>query len=256
MSKLPPSIRTASAKARGVKRSVEAPRYGEGRRILCEASLAEARAALLASDPYGLGQIVSENAATSLRSREPGFTGLVAIVVAQQVSVASARAIFARLEARLRPLTPEAVLAAGETVLRECGLSGPKLRAVTAVAQAVSDGLDLAALADRPAADAHRELVAVKGIGPWTADIFLMLSVGHPDAFPSGDLALQEAARLALKLEARPDARELERLADPWRPRRGVAARILWDYYLAMKSRAGVIDFSAPLQLAKAGGPE
>ncbi len=117
---------------------------------------------------------------------------------------------------------------------------------MTAIAEAVArDGLDLGALARVEAADAHRALVAVKGVGPWTADIFLLFCLGHPDAFPAGDLALQEAAKLALDLKTRPDARKLEKLAERWRPYRGVAARMLWAYYKVAKQRAGVVDLSA-----------
>jgi len=188
------------------------------------------------------------------RRREPGFAGLAAIIVSQQVSVASANAIFGRLEAALAPLSAEAALAAGEEILRGCGLSGPKIRALTAVAEAVAGrGLDLAALAHMPAPEAHRALVAVKGIGPWTADIFLLFCLGHPDAFPAGDLALQEAAKLALDLKTRPDALKLERHAERWRPYRGVAARMLWAYYRVAKQRAGVIDLDAASRLAETG---
>ena len=179
-----------------------------------------------------------------LRRREPGFAGLAAIIVSQQVSVASAAAIFARVEARFRPLTPEAIFEADEETLRGCGLSGPKLRALVSAAQAVADGLDLTALAALPAPEAHRALVAVKGIGPWTADIFLLFCLGHPDAFPVGDLALQEAAKLALGLRKRPDPAKLEKLAERWRPFRGVAARMLWAYYGAVKARAGVVNLA------------
>ena len=195
-----------------------------------------------ALDPETIALLLEIGGPPPLRRREPGFAGLAAIVVSQQVSVASAAAIFARLEARFQPLTPQAVLAADEATLRGCGLSGPKLRALRSVAQAVADGLDLAALADLPAPEAHRALVAVKGIGPWTADIFLLFCLGHPDAFPAGDLAMQEAAKLALNLRTRPDAARLERIAERWRPLRGVAARMLWSYYQAVKARAGVLD--------------
>ena len=90
------------------------------------------------------------------------------------------------------------------------------------------------------AEDAHKALVAVKGVGPWTADIFLLFCLGHPDAFPAGDLALQEAAKLALNLKRRPDAARLERIAERWRPWRGVAARMLWAYYRGVKARSGM----------------
>ncbi len=246
-----PAAKKAAAKKpkrRSAKRkaapAVE-PRYEPGRLIACEDSLSEAAAALRALDPATIGRLIEIGGAPPLRRREPGFAGLAAIIVSQQVSVASARAIFGRFEARLQPLSAQSVLSAGEAVLRECGLSGPKIRAVTAAATAIAGGLDLAALAELPAPEAHRALVAVKGIGPWTADIFLLFCLGHPDAFPAGDLALQEAARLALDLAARPDARALEAVAERWRPFRGVAARMLWAYYGALKSRAGVVDLDA-----------
>jgi len=108
-------------------------------------------------------------------------------------------------------------------------------------AQAIAeDGLDLAGLGALDAEDAHNALVAVKGVGPWTADVFLLFCLGHPDAFPAGDVALQEAAKLALNLKRRPDAERLERIAERWRPLRGVAARMLWAYYRGVKARAGM----------------
>ncbi len=228
-----------------------APRYEPGRLIDCEAALAEASAALLALDRETIGRLLEIGGPPPLRRREPGFAGLAAIIVSQQLSVASASAIFGRLEAALAPLSAEATLAAGEPLLRACGLSGPKIRALTAAAEAVArQNLDLAALAHLPAPDAHRALVAVKGVGPWTADIFLMFCIGHPDAFPAGDLALQEAAKLALGLKKRPDARKLEKIAERWRPYRGVASRMLWAYYRVAKRRAGVIDLAPTPDLA------
>jgi DNA-3-methyladenine glycosylase II len=125
--------------------------------------------------------------------------------------------------------------------LRACGLSNAKIRALRAVAKAViEDGLDLEALGALDAEDAHKALVAVKGVGPWTADIFLLFCLGHADAFPAGDLALQEAAKLALNLKQRPDSGRLERMAERWRPLRGVAARMLWAYYRGVKARSGM----------------
>src|SRR5579872_5775182 len=110
------------------------------------------------------------------------------------------------------------------------------MRALRALAEAIHGGsLDLAGLARLAGKDAHRALVAVKGIGPWTADIFLLFCLGHPDAFPAGDLALQEAARLALGRKRRPDTRALQKIAERWRPLRGVAARLLWAYYRAAR---------------------
>lgn len=221
-------------------------RYEPGRLVVCAESLGEGVAALQALDPEIVGLLLDVGGPPPLRRREPGFAGLAAIIVSQQVSVASAAAIFGRLEARVNPLTAQTTLAAGETILRECGLSGPKIRGILSAARAVAEGgLDLAGLAALPAAEAHGQLVAVKGIGPWTADIFLLFCLGHPDAFPAGDLALQEAARLALDLPTRPDAKALEKLAERWRPFRGVAARMLWAYYAGAKARAGILILDA-----------
>jgi DNA-3-methyladenine glycosylase II len=236
-----PRARNVAKSAGAGKRAAAEIRYAPGPPIDCEAALAEAARCLLALDPGVVGRLIEIGGPPPLRLRAPGFAGLAAIIVSQQVSVASANAIFARLEARLAPLEAAPLLAAGDEVLRACGLSAPKMRALRAVARAVAEeGLDLAALGALDAADAHRALVAVHGIGAWTADIFLLFCLGHPDAFPSGDLALQEAARLALGLETRPDARGLETIAERWRPWRGVAARMLWAFYREAKQRAGM----------------
>ena len=215
--------------------------YHPGPLIDSEASLADGAGRLLALDPELIAKLVAVGGATPLRRQEPGFAGLVRIIVSQQVSTASANAIFKRVETNLAPLSAESVLAADDDKLRACGLSSPKIRALRALAQAVAqDGLDLAALGALVAEEAHRALVAVKGIGPWTADIFLLFCLGHPDAFPAGDLALQEAAKIALGLKQRPDARRLEEIAERWRPLRGIAARMLWAYYRHARSRVGM----------------
>jgi DNA-3-methyladenine glycosylase II len=215
--------------------------YHAGPPIADDASLGAAVEALRSRDPDLVDRLLASAGPPPLRRREPGFGGLAAIVVSQQVSVASARAILARLEARVTPLDPERLASATDEDLRGCGLSAAKIRTLRAVARAMADGgLDLDALADLDAEDAHRALVAIKGIGPWTADAFLLFCLGHPDAFPAGDLALQEAAKLALDLKSRPDAARLERIAERWRPWRAVAARLLWSYYRAVKARSGM----------------
>ena len=212
-----------------------------GRLIDGEAALAEHTERLLKCDGEFTARLIALAGRPPLRLQEPGFVGMVSIIVSQQVSVASAEAIFRRVLANLSPLSARAMLDADDAALRACGLSGPKMRALRALAQAVEhEGLDLAALGAMDAEAAHKALVAVKGVGPWTADIFLLFCLGHPDAFPSGDLALQEAARLALGLKSRPDARKLEKIAERWRPVRGVAARLLWAYYRIAKQRAGI----------------
>ena len=230
------------ARASRGKRAPARRAYHPGPPIADEARLNEAAEALRAKDPELVERLLSIGGPPPLRRREPGFAGLAAIIVSQQVSVASASAIFSRLESRLAPLEAVRVAAATEEELRGCGLSTPKIRALRALAEAVAaGGLDLVGLAALDAEEAHERLVAVKGVGPWTADIFLLFCLGHPDAFPAGDLALQEAAKLALGLKARPDAARLERIAERWRPWRGVAARMLWAYYRGVKKRSGVV---------------
>lgn len=232
-------------KRRGAKRAAKTRaavrRYHPGPPIADEAALAAAVIELKALDPAIVGAMLEVGGSPPLRWREPGFAGLVAIIVSQQVSVASANAMVARLHAAFAPLDAASVLAADEAKLKACGLSQAKMNALRALAEATDAGLDLSALAALEAEAAHDALVAVKGIGPWTADLFLLFCLGHPDAFPAGDLALQEAARLALGLKQRPDARKLEQIAERWRPLRGVAARLLWAYYRGVKRRAGVV---------------
>ena len=127
----------------------------------------------------------------------------------------------------------------------EIGLSNAKVKTLKAIAKAIDSGtIDLHALADVSADQAHAALVALHGIGPWTADIYLLACIGHADAWPVGDLALQEAARLAFRLRKRPTTKEMGPLAERWRPWRAVAARLLWSYYRAVKQREGLL--SAP----------
>lgn len=211
--------------------------------IRTEADLDLALAALGQADPRFLA-LVATAGRPPLRRRPDGFPGLAATVVAQQLSTASANAIWARLVAAYDPLTPEAIIRARPARLARIGLSAPKIRAFKEIARAVAGGrLALATLAELAAEDAHASLTAVHGIGPWTADIYLLSCLGHADAWPAGDLALQEAAHLAFKLRVRPTAKEMALLAEPWRPWRAVAARVLWTYYRSRKGREG-----APVQ--------
>lgn len=211
-------------------------------RIHTEADLEVGVTALLKVDAR-FAALLERTGAPPLRRRPDGFAGLAATIVAQQLSTASANAIWGRLAAAYDPLEPAALLRARADRLRRIGLSAPKIRALKEIARAVERGqLALAGLADLPAEDAHAALVKVHGIGPWTADIYLLSCLGHADAWPAGDLALQEAARLAFSLPARPTAKEMVPLAEPWRPWRGVAARMLWTYYRAVKGREGAPD--------------
>ncbi len=233
-----PGVRaTRRVKRRPAKKRI----YHPGPPIDDEARLREATERLLTKDPELVERLIAIGGPPPLRRREAGFAGLAAIIVAQQVSTASATAIFGRLHARIVPLEAAEIARATEEDLRACGLSNAKIRALRALAQTIVEGgLDLGGLGGLDAEDAHNALVAVKGVGPWTADVFLLFCLGHPDAFPAGDVALQEAAKLALNLKQRPDAARLERIAERWRPLRGVAARMLWAYYRGVKARSGM----------------
>jgi DNA-3-methyladenine glycosylase II len=172
-----------------------------------------------------------------LRRDVSGFEGLARIIVGQQVSVASAAAIWGRFQTVVQPIGAGQVLLLTDENFRTAGLSRPKIRTLRAVAEAVSSGAldldDFSLKADEQIRDA---LMAVSGIGPWTADVFLLFCLGRADAFAAGDLALQIAAQHAFELGERPDAVELVELAERWRPWRGVAARLLWAYYRTVKS--------------------
>jgi DNA-3-methyladenine glycosylase II len=193
--------------------------------------------ALCAADPR-LVRVRAMASEVPLRLSQPGFASLASIVVSQQVSRASAAAIFGRLARLVDPLTAEGVLAAGEEIFREAGLSRPKQRALLAIAEAVArDELDLGRLCGLDPAEAMRSLTAVHGIGAWTAEVYLLFAAGHPDIFPAGDVALQTAVGHALGLDPRPDAKTLVRLAEPWSPWRGVAARLFWAYYRETRGR-------------------
>jgi DNA-3-methyladenine glycosylase II len=200
-----------------------------------EEALAQAVEALVGIDPRMAG-LLSVSGPPPLRKSTPGFGGLVDIVVGQQVSQASARAIRARIAARYGVPAPADLAAATDEDLRLCGLSRPKMAAVRAIAEAILGGvLPLDDLHGWTADEAHARLVSVRGIGPWTADVYLLFCLGHPDAFPAGDLALQEAARRAFGLPERPGAKALAAMAEAWRPWRGAAAGVLWAYYAATR---------------------
>ena len=173
-----------------------------------------------------------------LRRLEGGFAGLLRIVVSQQLSTASANSIWQRMSASIQPLRPATILALDDGALTGAGLSRPKVKTFRAVAAAVeAKSLDLARL-EHASDEAIREaLTAVSGIGPWTADIYLLFCLGRPDAWAPGDLALQIATQRALKLAEKPDHKELDHLAERWRPWRAVAARLLWAYYAHPDSR-------------------
>jgi DNA-3-methyladenine glycosylase II len=207
--------------------------------IHTEADLDQGLAALAQAEPR-FAELVAQAGRPPLRRRPGGFAGLATTVVSQQLSTASAGAIWGRLAAAFDPVTPEAIIGARTDKLKRVGLSGPKIRALKEIARAIVRGdLKPDTLGDIDADAAHAALTAVHGIGPWTADIYLLGCLGHADAWPAGDLALQEAARIAFGLKTRPTTKEMGPLAESWRPWRAVAARVLWTYYRAVKGREG-----------------
>ena len=214
-------------------------RLQPSRLIEHEEALDHALAALLEANP-ALHPLYTIGGRPPLRKRAPGFKGLAALIVSQQVSTASAAAIWKRVEERFPALDVADVLDSDDATLQACGLSRPKIRTLRAIAETVDAGqLDFDRLGTGSVEEAFQALVAIKGIGPWTADLYLLFCLGHGDAFPAGDLALQEAARMGFDLPERPSAQALTELAEAWRPWRGVAAKLLWAYYGAMKRRIG-----------------
>jgi DNA-3-methyladenine glycosylase II len=210
---------------------------------------------LLALDPR-LVPVAEKAGAFSLRRREAGFAGLCAIVCGQQLSTASAAAIRDRLLAAFEPFHHDTVRRARTNKLKRLGLSTPKIKSIRKIGAAISKGvIDLDAVGNMDADAAHQALVALHGIGPWTADIYLLFCLGHSDAWPAGDLALQEAARIAFNLRKRPDPAKFTKLAQAWRPWRGVAAHLLWAYYHAVKKRDVVpVQSSKPAKKRESNG--
>jgi DNA-3-methyladenine glycosylase II len=171
-------------------------------------------------------------------ARRPGFATLIHIVLEQQVSLASARAAFVRLQAALKPITPRRILALSDSQLKRIGFSRQKTEYARHLAQAIVekrfDPYALTTLSD----EAVREsLIQLKGIGHWTADIYLLMCLRRPDVWPHGDLALATSAHKVKRLVTRPTYVELDALAEQWRPWRAAAARILWHAYLSERRR-------------------
>ena len=201
------------------------------RAIATADDIAEAVEALGLAEPR-FAAIASATGLPSLRRSAGGVAGLLRIVVDQQISVAAGAAIWTRLEALLSPFEGARILAASDEDLRGCGLSGGKIRTLRAIAAAAAVGsLDFQRLKSLSDQEAAAMLTAVHGIGPWTADIYLLACLGRSDVFPAGDLALQAAAAAAFDLPVRPTAAVLRQMGEPWRPWRAVAARLLWAHY-------------------------
>ena len=171
-----------------------------------------------------------------LRRKPDGFSNLLGTIVSQQVSVASANAIWNRMESA-GFTRPDNIMNASDEQLSYTGLSGRKIRYARALAEA---DIDFVSLREAPPGEVLEKLVSVKGIGFWTAEIYLITGLGHADVFAPGDLALQESARILYDLPRRPRERELRSMAMAWSPWRSVAARLLWAYYRVEKQRDGI----------------
>lgn len=171
-------------------------------------------------------------------ARRPGFNTLVQIIIEQQVSLVSARAMFQRLKANIEPFAADRFIELGEPFLRSLGMTRQKSAYCVHLAEAIATGqLDsLARLSDE---DAHAALVHIKGIGPWTAQVYQLMALRRPDIWPNGDVALAAAFTNLKGLPARPSFPELAAVAEHWRPFRSVAARMLWQYYLAKRNGGG-----------------
>jgi DNA-3-methyladenine glycosylase II len=200
---------------------------------LTEKAFAHGLNVLVDRDP-DLAGIMEKLGPPPMWARKPGFPTLIHIILEQQVSLASARAAYDRLLAEAAPLTPARFLALDDVTLKRIGFSRQKTAYGRELAGAILDGrLNLDALEGLDDPTVRSELIKVKGIGPWTADIYLLMALRRPDAWPSGDLALANAAQRVKRLGSRPTPDELEALGANWRPWRAVAARLLWHYYLS-----------------------
>jgi DNA-3-methyladenine glycosylase II len=203
-------------------------------RRLTNESLASAAAALAARDRH-LRRIHEQYGAPPMWGRQPGFPTLLRIILEQQVSLVSARAMFERLKSNIEPFTAHGFIETGEAFLCSLGVTRQKAHYCVQVAKAFTKG-QLSKLGRMNDEDAHAALVSIKGVGPWTANIYLLMALRRPDIWPDGDVALATSVGKLRKMNQRPSFPELAKIAEAWRPFRSVAARMLWQYYLAERS--------------------
>ena len=204
-------------------------------RIFTNDGLARAAAELAERDRH-LRSIYETHGVPPMWARRPGFATLLRIVLEQQVSLVSARAMFDRLRLNINPLSPEAFIDRGEAYLRSLGMTRQKAHYAIQVAESFRQG-HLKLISRLSDEDAHARLTSIKGVGPWTANIYLLMALRRPDIWPDGDIALASAVMRVHKMKQRPSFIELSRMAERWRPYRSVAARMLWQYYLAERKR-------------------
>ena len=201
-------------------------------KTLTKKRLVEAAESLATRD-RDLARILADGGTPPLWARRPGFVTLIRIILEQQVSLASADATYRRLTDDLAPSAPHKIEAAGASRLRSLGITRQKATYLVNVAEALRTGdLDLKEVGNSDDETATGKLINIKGVGPWTAEIYLLMALRRPDVWPAGDIALAAAARSVKRLQKRPTPAELAEIADTWRPYRAVAARMLWQYYL------------------------
>ncbi len=210
---------------------------GAGRIIETEADIREGCGWLAAAEPR-FAHALELSGTPPLRRREGGFPALLRTICAQQLSVAAADSVWRRL-CEKGAHEADVLARLSEEELRSCGLSRPKIRYARAIAEAE---IDYDGLVHLPEDEAINTLTRLPGIGVWTAEIYLLFSVGRADVFAPGDLALQESVRLLFDLRKRPEEKALRRRARRWSPWRGVAARLLWSYYRVAKQREGIVE--------------
>jgi DNA-3-methyladenine glycosylase II len=204
-------------------------------RLLTQKSLALAARELAARDEM-LAAIHAEHGDPPLWRRDAGFTTLVHIILEQQVSLKSAKSMLVRLNGAIQPFTPERFIELGEMHLRGLGVTRQKSSYLLCLSTSIVNGnLSFMKLARMSDDDARVTLTRIKGIGSWSADVYLLMAMRRADIWPAGDLALAVAMKELMGLAARPSALELERWAEQWRPHRAVAARMLWQYYLGSR---------------------
>ena len=201
---------------------------------LDEKSLAKGVAALCKID-NDLNEVIARFGLPPLWAREPGFATLLQIILEQQVSLASAKATFDKLNNAVNQLTPQRFLQFNDAELKSFGFSRQKTRYGRILSESILSGtLDLDALGTLDDKSVHRELTKLTGIGTWTANIYLLMALRRPDIYPTGDIALAKAMQAIKNLAARPSNEEQLAIAEAWKPWRSVAARILWHYYLSI----------------------
>ncbi len=210
--------------------------------LQCQADLDASLLLLVQLDPR-LAPYLAQCEPIALRRQSAGLEGLLQIILAQQVSVASARAIWQRFKAQFPGCDVGLLAQAREEDLRACTLSRPKIKTVQRIVEAITDGFDLDALATKEPTEIRCALISLHGVGPWTADVYMLFCLGLADVFPAGDLALQVSVASALELEDRPSEKALAAMAEAqWAPERGAAAHLFWALYRQIKKgREGVL---------------